>query len=114
MKKLILAALLAVSVSACASVPGSQPSGPSPAVRDIGATVQEVRDGVVQACGYLPTVTTVANIVTTFTGGGAAVAPVSAVIGAICNAVTPPVVAGRRARASFRVNGVRIRGRFVR
>lgn len=110
-----LALMLAVPLAACDPPTNTQ-------VSDV---VQQVRDGAATACGFVPTVATVTQIITAFTGGAAAAAAVTDTIQAICNAVAPPVAVAtnksvrRRAAVADRVvivNGhsIAVHGTFVR
>lgn len=110
-----LAVASMVAIAACATPGGvtittptiSTDPGPT-----AGVTIEQVQNIVVRGCGFLPTVSTVADIITTFTGGGAAVAIADRIASAICNAVAPRNAA-RRGAGQPRVNGVAIHGRFV-
>lgn len=76
--------------------------------------VQDVQTKSVGKCGYIPTPETVTAIAGTFAPTYAPLAGATdALAQAICNAVTAPAVRGA-ARRTPRVNGVIVRGRFVR
>lgn len=114
MKKLALTLMLAsgLALAGCAT-PGNGPApAPSgPIAQD--STITAIQQAAVSVCGFLPAVETVASIVATFTGGGAIVDLVGRVAGSICNAVKPPLGARKRAAVPM-VNGVVIKGGFVR
>ena len=86
--------------------------------QNIQDDLKYIQDGVVKACGFLPTLNTVANVLGTFTGGQPIVAIASQVITAMCNAITPAHSmrrhGGRYGGALPQVNGVVLHGRFVR
>lgn len=113
MKKILIALVLAGSLAACGTVPGGNGPAPTPTPIATDATITAIQQAAVKVCGFLPTVQTVADIVTTFTGGGALVALVGNVANAICNAVKPALGARERAEVPA-VNGVVIHGKFVR
>jgi hypothetical protein len=109
-----LALMLAVPLAAC-DPPDSQ---------QISDVVQQVQTGAQKACGFVPAVSTVTQIITAFTGGAAAAAAVTDTIQAICNAVAPPIAVStnksvrRRAAVANRVvivNGrsISVQGKFV-
>lgn len=113
MKKIIIAMALAsgLALAGCAT-PGPGPA-PAPVVTD--SQITAIQQYAVQVCGYLPAVQTVAEIVATFTGGGALVGLVGNVANAICNAVKPKLGVFARKRAAVpSVNGVVVHGYFVR
>jgi outer membrane lipoprotein SlyB len=111
MRKLVLAATLAMSLGGCAT--NATVTG------DINATIQAVIDATKLACHFQPTIATVASLLTAGTGT-AIVQTVDTIAAAICQAVQPAVVSSRL-RAKLRgasptpivVNGVVIHGRFV-
>ena len=72
-------------------------------------TAADVQAAAVAACGFLPTASTVANIIA---AGNPAVATVSTIAGAICAAVTSK--GARLGGVSPNVNGVTVHGRFVK
>lgn len=90
MKNILLAFVLATStiLSGCASVPGAGgTTGP-----DIAALIAQVQTYTKAACGFVPTAATIINIV------GAGVPGVmagTAIAQAVCNAIAPPMMAGR-------------------
>jgi len=95
LRKFMLAGAVALSLGGCAGV-------------DTATVISQVQQATVLACGFLPTATTVANILA---AGNPAVSAVSAVATAICTAVTSKGV--RRGGAIPNVNGVDVHGRFV-
>lgn len=70
--------------------------------------IDQVQQIAVAVCGFLPTVTTVANLI----APGISVIP-SEVAQAICNAVRPPAGAPRGTAGAY-VGKVKIEGQFVR
>lgn len=83
---------------------------------DISSTIAAVQSATVIACKFLPTVSTVANLLTT----NSAAQTSEAIAALICQAVSPAAVSSRlRAKlrvtspTSITVNGVVIHGRFV-
>jgi hypothetical protein len=102
LRRLILAAPLVgiLSLSGCATT-GSN-----------GQVIDQVRQVAVVTCGFLPTVETVAAIIS---AGNPLISGVSTIASAICAAVTAlPPVQLRRGAAPPTVAGVVIHGRFVR
>ena len=100
LRRLMLALPLlgAISLGGCATV---FPSGTP--------TVAEIQSITVTVCGFLPTASTVANILA---NGNPIVATATAVANAICAAVVPTKSARLRAIVPT-VNGVVVHGRFV-
>lgn len=97
MKKLFATAMLAASLALAGCGTTS----------NTGDTVAQVQAIAKQVCGFLPTATTVLNIIS---GGNSYVQTAESVASAICSAVT--------SKAALRgavptVNGVKVRGRFV-
>jgi hypothetical protein len=72
--------------------------------------VTTIQQDAVLACGFLPTVGTVANIIAV---GNPLLATAEAVAAAICAAVAPAKASGRLGAVAPQVNGVTIHGRFV-
>ncbi len=108
-----LAALASICLSGCATVPGSGGGAILTA-----AYIAEIQATVRSACGYLPTANTIAQLFASSSRFANAIA----IANAICSAMTPPApplgimsrsTAPRRVAAPL-VNGVRIRGQFVR
>lgn len=113
MKQILAVVILALSLSACATVGSgtTQPQVPPP------AWVKSVQTGIVKACGYLPLASTVAAVAATFVPGAtSAVALAETVINSICTAVTTNPLADGPGAKNYKphVNGVRIKGQFVR
>ena len=96
--------MLAVPVAAALSLSGC--AGITAATT--ATIISQVQQATVLACGFLPTASTIANILA---AGNPAVQAVSAVATAICTAVTAKVA--RRGGAIPNVNGVAVHGRFV-
>ena len=111
-----VAAVAAVSLGGCASVGTSTPVIDNTQLTNIENQIQQTTASV---CGFVPTIGTIASIVTTFTGGGAVVDLASQVANSICKAVVP-VKAKLVKRHSYgavaqpAVNGVKIEGYFIR
>jgi hypothetical protein len=99
MKKLLLIGALAFSLAGCVTA------------GQVTATVKQVQDAAAGICSFVPTATTVANI---FASGNSTVQSVSSVASAICNAVTTRPLADGPGDRKPRVNGVVVRGRFIR
>jgi hypothetical protein len=108
MRKIILATIVALSVSGCATTPGA----PVPTVDErINQAIAIAR----QVCNYVPTVATVVSMFNAGYGSAFLVAS------AICTAVLPPPGAVARRAASGRPIAcgpsgrcVEVRGSFVR
>lgn len=77
--------------------------------------VASIQNAAVAVCGFLPTASTVAGIISAASGGsgGLVIATVDQAAAAICQAVVP-LKAGRHGAAVPMVNGVVVHGRFVR
>lgn len=93
MKRLLVIALAAVSISACAE-------------NGRGIDVMKVQQMAVSICKYEPTAQTVVNI---FSSGSPMFATAAQIASAICNAVNSPRSAGEVPK----VNGVPVRGKRV-
>jgi hypothetical protein len=111
MKNFLIACIVAVSftLGGCASMGGG--TGTSP---DIANIIAQVQNYTKLACGFVPTVTVVANILS---AGNPGVIAAAAVAQAICTAAVPPA-AGRKSFSRsvngwhvtpYAVNGVRVR-----
>ena len=103
MRKLSIALLTACSIG-LGSCSTTTPS-------DITAIITQVQKDAVAICGFLPTVGTVASIIS---GGNPLITTALGIAQAICNAVTPAPSALRKKAVVPMVNGVVIHGRFVR
>ena len=110
MRKLLIASLLSLSLAGCATQGNGGGGGGVPSIDP--ATVQQIKDTAATICGFVPTATTVASIIATFTGGGAVVDMVGQAAQGICAAVTAKGV--RRGGPPPKYRGVRIQGKFVR
>ena len=73
-------------------------------------TAADVQAAAVAACGFLPTASTVANIIA---AGNPSVNTVTTIAQAICSAVVG-AKGGRLGGAAPNVNGVAVHGRFVK
>jgi hypothetical protein len=104
MRKTILAASLSLGLSGCAGLQQD--------ITAAGPTIAAVQQVAVSLCGFLPTASTIAGILS---GGSPLVSTAEAVASAICAAVTPASAGGTRLGASRpHVGGVPVHGRFVR
>lgn len=104
-RKLLIAAAASISLASCAGVgvPGTT------------SQIDQIRNAAVLACGFLPTVETVAGIIATYSGTSAALVTTgSQIADSICSAVVSTSTARRRRGTAPRVNGVVVRGSFVR
>lgn len=78
------------------------------------AQIAAVQAAAVQVCGFLPTVSTITQIVSSFVpGAGAGVAVGTQIAQAICGAVTAKGLKKGVAGTPM-VNGVAVKGQFVR
>lgn len=115
MKRLItcFALLGALMLGGCATLP-SGARGIDPALASqIDAQIKAVQDAAVAACRFLPTAQTVASIASTFLPGATAgVGIANQIATAICGAVTKKAL--NRSAPAPRVNGVLVRGTFIR
>lgn len=107
--------VFAVAV-ACAMLAGCQTTSPTvPATPSLEDKVQQTTAAV---CGFVPTISTVAQILASFTSAGPAVDTAAEVARAICKAVGPVSPAmrkvSRKAVEPPKVNGVVIEGYFLR
>lgn len=93
----------------------------STSTTDINSTIAAVQSAAVTACKFLPTVSTVANLLTTGNAGGIAQTAES-IAALICQAVAPAAVSSKLrdklrvtspTSSPITVNGVVIHGRFV-
>ncbi len=122
MKKVLVACMLAASVAlgGCATG-GAAGGGVVVTPPDITGIVAQIQSYCKIACGFVPTAATIANILS---GGNPGVMAATAVSEAICKAISPPMLAGRKAFVATTVkgwhvtpgavNGVQIEGSRVR
>jgi hypothetical protein len=111
MKKIAMITLAAtLSLGSCATTGGITPSS-------VQSVISAIQSAAVQACGFLPTASTVSAIVASLVPGGSPVeASVTNVAQQICAAVLPlKAKLGKRlgGTAPPTVNGVVVHGRFV-
>ena len=99
----MMAAVAAVSLAACDT------TGAVKTINDVDAKVSMVQSYATQLCSYLPTAATIIGI---FSSGFSS--DVSAVGSAICNAVTNRPLADGPGDRRPRVNGVVVKGKFVK
>jgi len=109
MKKIAMFTLAAtLSLGSCATTGSITPV-------NVQSAITAVQSAAVQACGFLPTASTVSAILASFVPGASAIETwVVNIADQICAAVTP--LKGQKLRAILAptVNGVVIHGRFVR
>lgn len=113
MRKFILTVVCALGLSGCAGTL-AQITAAIPSTEVVNTEIQQVQAIASQVCGFIPTVSTVANIIATLTGTSAAVSSVTAIANSICSAVTAPIARGKRGAVRPSVRGVPIHGNFVR
>lgn len=113
MKRILFALALASSLAACTSGPTKTAQDIATSITTASQTVNEkitsVREYAKKVCAYVPTVATVVSIFSSGYG-----TDVAAVANAICNAVTTVPLADGPGDRLPRVNGVVVRGRFVK
>lgn len=98
MKKVIGVSLLALSLTACASIPSTG---------DLSARAKQIQEYTRLACSFVPTIQTIASIINRGAGDALSVA------NDICVAVTTaPLAEGGKRRIVAR--GVVVKGKFVR
>lgn len=109
MRNALMAAAVASSLALAGCATQPLPDGsPGPLVDPV--KVAQVQNTAKQICGFLPTATTVASIIATFTGGGAIVDTVGQAANGICAAITSK---GARRGGVAKYRGVTIRGEYV-
>lgn len=106
--------LLAIlSVAACFTLAGcattKNPDGTT-TMPDIGAIITQVQEYCKVACGFVPTATTIANILS---GGNPVVISISSISQAICAAIITPKSANRKAFVARSVRGYSVRPGYV-
>lgn len=106
MRKTLIALSFAATLGGCAAGLDGKPTVDS----NVQAQVQQAAASI---CGFVPTISTVASIVATFTTAGPVVDLVSQVATAICDVVAPKKNMMRRAVRPA-VNGVLVQGYFIR
>jgi len=112
MKKIILAAVCCIALAGCGSIPSVTPQQANNAAGQVVATVKTVQSYTQQVCKFVPTAATLISLFNSGAGG-----TVSAISDAICNAVsTNPLAEGDVPGyyKAARVNGVVIKGKFVK
>lgn len=118
-RKVLVITIAAISLGACAT-PGGAPSsgsGGTPIIStgnpDVDAIVVKAQDIAVKACGFLPTVSTVSGILSTFIPGAAPINSLATQIAeGICGAVAKKGF--RRGGPAPKYRGVAIHGERVR
>ena len=93
-----LVVVLALGLSGCATIPTAE---------NISESAKKIQSYTRLACSFVPTITTIANILSRSS------APITAIAADICAAVTTAPLADGGPRQA-KVNGVVIRGRFVK
>lgn len=111
--------LAAVALGGCATNGTIPPviGGTTPPVQnDITNAITQVQNAAVLACGFLPTATTVANIIGTLTGVGPATQAATTIAAQICAAVVPAHSGKHRGAPVVRVHGktIAVHGHFVK
>lgn len=105
MRKFIVSTFLAgsLALAGCAgtTIPTLDPN-----------VVSQVQTTAAQICGFLPTVTTVANVIAALVGAGNTVSTITSAAQGICNAVTTK--SARRGGVAPSFMGVAIQGKFIR
>ncbi len=104
MKKALLAVGLCVALAGCQTAAETAQQ-----IDAASQKVKEVQAYAARVCAYVPTAATVVSIFNSGFGEG-----VAAIGGAICNAVTTRPLADGPGDRTPRVNGVVIRGRWVK
>jgi hypothetical protein len=108
MLKFLVAPVLALGLSACVTAG----PGPAPSPSDPTSYIADIQKAAVAACGFLPQASFVADL---FLSGNSTVQTAQAWAAAICAAVTPKATVRRGGAVTpGRVNGIPVRGRFVR
>lgn len=108
---LMLAALGALALAGCASLPGQTSVGTTPTLPGTPAPEpSKVKRLVMQGCGFVPTIETIASIVT----ASPFVPAAGAVAESICQAVTNIPFADGPGDHKPRVNGVVVQGYFLK
>ena len=108
MRKIISAIFFATTIATasllggCATNPDGSPVVTAP---DIRRSSLRCRGYCQVACGFVPTVTTIANIIS---AGNPAIATAGAISAAICAAINPPKALRRRATFAIMVKGWRV------
>ena len=99
---MICAVALTTTLGGCASTGGT---GGGTTQTDIQNIIAQVQANTRIACGFVPTVTTILNIIGTAIP---AVGVATSIAAAICAAVAPPMMAGRKAFVSKTVRGYKV------
>lgn len=109
MKKFILIGVLALTLAGCNQTAQDIATNITTVTQTTKEKVKSVQGYTVSVCGYLPTA---ASIIAVFNSNYSNA--VAAVGGAICNVVTSIPLADGPGDRKPRVNGVVIKGKFVR
>lgn len=113
-----IAVLLCVAVAGCAQLGAVVTPGTPSASTKYDALIAEIQKNTQFACSFLPTVGTVAALLKTFSGAAAPTIDIAwDIANAVCKAVAQPGAAiGVKvaAKAAPKVNGVPIRGQYVK
>lgn len=94
--------------------PGTVVVTPAPGVATPSPVIGQVQDAAAKICAFVPTASTVASIVTTFTGGGAIADLVGNVANSICASLTKKTLSRGNTLVQPSVNGVPIYGYYLR
>src|SRR5882724_11508611 len=82
----------ATALGGCAGAGGGVIGGGTTTTPDIAAIIAQVQSYCRIACGFVPTASTIASILT---GGNPGVMAATSISQAICAAIAPPTMAGR-------------------
>lgn len=114
MRNTIAAIIINLSVVGCASFPDGRPLPAPGGTTDPTAMVASVQAIAKQTCAFVPAAETVVGLIGTFTGTSPFISAATTIADAICAAVNRAGVSRGGKRIVPRVNGVSIRGKFVR
>lgn len=111
MRKFLIAACVGLSLAGCsATVPnGGTGTAPSPLPAQVTNVIETAQAVATQVCGFVPTVSTITNILSL---GNPALSTATAVAQAICSAVSKRSASRSSPRPN--VQGIIVEGRFVR
>lgn len=100
MKKILISMSLLLTLTACNP----------PDALNVAPSVSTVQGATVQACKFLPTAATVASLLSS----SSSISTAASIASAICNAVTSIPLADGPGDRKPRVNGIVIKGQFVK
>lgn len=113
MRNIIAAVAISLSIVGCTTMPPGIPFPVLPGGGDPGAIVTQVQTTAQQICRFVPTAETILGVIGTFTTVPFAGLATQAA-DAICAAVNRAGVSRGGKRIVPRVNGIAIKGKFVR